>query len=848
MTARRKRRHARLNLEKLEVRETPAGVVKLDFDQDTHDFTRIMRFTGDNDSNEVLVQVTPNNNFLVQGANGTTFEVKINGNYINIGDTVDTSLLTTEQFHFPNDGTTKIIANFQGGADIFDYAGYTFGQMPRSFGDVELNMGSGNDTVKLVQATCKNLKITSSFPNAGDDNDTVIIASGGDLDLLGNDGIPDYFQGGIRGNLTIGNAVGNDSITIAATINGSVQSTFTDGSDSFRILGTSRIGKGVTITESSSTTVGTTTFSITENSRIGGDVKLENGKNDAIVTLGAAFITKSFIVNSGDGLSNSSFVLQNSKIGRDVKIRSGSREDLFIGKNLDVGLELNVSTGNGGTGADRLENVKIGTKMDFKFGNGADSLVIQNTSVGRDARIINDFGKDHIEWLGGSVGGHLIYYCGTSGNNGPADPDRFSNLNIGGNLYLDYVHGTTDVVIDQSSVHGPATYSSIGDGVVSITNSTFSNSLTYLGGGGSDALSLNGVSVQGKLAMTAGKGNADFSMTNATVGGDLSVQSNLDFINAQNPTAEFSLYDSKIGGKLSLAGSTRFTLSNIVSGKAIDLRPVSSLSIPMDTITNVRSGNDLIVWYVNPTGVNLGNAVSNLVITNTIVTEDSVIVTRKSGHFEWQGGTVGRDLFVTTGLSSQANPNRIADVTVNVTFRARCSGGRFYIDRCDLLGDAYLLTSATVGTNFAGFFVTDTTIQEGLYFDGSIGLDQLDLTNVSVNGLTWLSMGTGDDEVNITGSGRFGDKVTMKVAGASVPISTGSTQKTTDNDIIRINADDTKDITFLGGLSLDNGTGSDAVTLGQTSGRIFVLTSFAYLGIADDAVFFSPNGNLWFLF
>ena len=393
-------RRTRLGLERLEERETPAGVVTLSY------LNNVITFTGDGNptGNEVRVTALSTTRFQIDGLNSTTFFIAGAGN---VGGSIDTGKLPggAPPFAFPDNGTTALKVNFTGGPDRFEYDGTGINPTPPpanllppvGFGDVTLNMGAGNDTVVLRQFVAKNVIINSTAPTgAATDNDTFTILAGGVYDFDGNL-TPETYQGGLRGSLTVNGATGSDTVNVAARVGVNVVGKFTDANDSFVIRGESRIGGFVTVTETPTAALGINTFSIAENTQIAKYVTLTNTNNAIAATVTNSTIGGNLTLTSGSGLLGSTFDITNALIGGIASVTGGTLQDLVNVQNVGVGKDLKLTMGNGGNGTgDTINNLTIAGSVIVNYGTGNDTLSVTNSTiagnlsaVGAKARIVS---------------------------------------------------------------------------------------------------------------------------------------------------------------------------------------------------------------------------------------------------------------------------------------------------------------------------------------------------------------------------------------------------------------------------------------------------------------------------
>lgn len=500
---RRALRRTVLGLERLEARETPAGVVAANLINNT------LSFVGDGNAagNEVRVTAIANNHFEIEGLNGTTFTV----NKIAVGNKIDTSLVPN--FTFPNNGTTKIDGKFLGGPDRFEFDGFSRGQLPRQFGDVLLNMGAGNDTVLATQFIAKSVTINSTLPTVGNtDNDAITIAAGGALDL--DAGIPgtESYAGGINKNLTIMGQSGSDTTVIAATIGGNVTGTFMDAGDSLTIRGGSRIGGNLTVTETPAKLLGKNTLAISENTQIGLNVNFNNTVNAADVDVLNSSIGGNLMLNSGSGTAGSTFDLLNVLVGGNLDVKGGTLADTFFGQGVVVAKNLSVSTGDGGNGGmavpDALLQSRVAGNATFTYGKGNHSLSVLNTNVFGNVSATTGDGLDTLNYDNGVIGKNFSYTGGTGGNGGGANPDSISNLTVGGTFSVTYGSGDENLSLGSVEVHGTSAIRT-GDGVnsVHVTGALFLGTFSVTGGLGIDTVNLRAIDVIGTTSINTSGGS-----------------------------------------------------------------------------------------------------------------------------------------------------------------------------------------------------------------------------------------------------------------------------------------------------------------------------------------------------
>lgn len=500
MRSPRATRRARLNLERLEARETPAGAVTLNLINNT------FSFTGDGDAagNEVRVTATSSNNFLIEGLSGTKFVV----DGANIGGTIDTSLIP--DFAFPNNGTTKINVKFLGGPDRFEYDGFINGQEARAFADITLDMGAGNDTVFSSQFIAKNLTIKSTAPTgAATDNDTVTIAAGGLFELDPLQLGPESVGGGIRKNLTITGMTGSDLITLAATVGGNVTVALKDAADTFSLQGASRVGGNVVVTETPTTVLGANNFNIMENVQIGKNVTFTNTKNAANATLFSATIGGNLMLNATGSTAASTFTFDNTTVGGNADIKSGTGADTANVTQAAVGKNFSLAMGDGGNGAgDLLYGVNVSGNLKITYGKGADILNLANSNILASTTITGSDGQDRLTVQNNIFGKNFAYTGGAGGNFGAGTPDVIDGVRVGGTFTVTYGAGNEGLELNNSSITGAAKVTGgNGNDTINIENMVFLGHFSVIGGTGQDAITLSRVFVYGNTTVTTSGGN-----------------------------------------------------------------------------------------------------------------------------------------------------------------------------------------------------------------------------------------------------------------------------------------------------------------------------------------------------
>lgn len=597
-------RRTRLGLERLEERETPAGVVALSLASNT------LTFTGDGDAagNEVRITALSTTQFLIEGLSGTTFTV----GGVNIGATIDTGNppLGVPAFPFPNDGTTAIKATFTGGRDRFEFDGSNVNPTPNpsnvlppvGFGVVTLNMGAGNDTVILRQFVAKSVTVNSTL-TAGTDNDLVQVLAGGIFDFNG-DLTPETYLGGIRTTLIVNGQAGNDTVNIAARIAGNVTGTFRDAGDTFTIQGASRVGGAVTVTESPTTVLGTNTFSITENSQIAKNVTVTNLNNALNASVNDATVGGSLTLRAGSGLGGSNFSLNNTDVGSQLSLTGGTGADTVTAINVNTGRNLLLNMGNGGNAGDSLIGVNVGGSMTVTYGTGNDSISVQNTNVAGSLTVNGGEGIDTFFGNDLKVGLTLSLRMGNGGNGGGGD--FLSNVTTGGGLTVIYGASSGDdlLQVQNSTIAGTASVNA-GAGLdrFNLSDSNFNRGFSYIGGlGGNGGIVapdvVADVFVAGTFRVTYGAGNEELQMSTSTISGAATIL-------GANGNDVFSLNFVKFLSSLAITGGIGVDAINAANLLVVGATRLTT-SGGDDTVNITQSGQ-----YQGRVTINTGGAGSD---------------------------------------------------------------------------------------------------------------------------------------------------------------------------------------------------------------------------------------------
>lgn len=580
-TRRSSAHRARLGLELLEARETPAGVVTLS------EVNNTITLIGDGDAagNEVQVLASANGNFQLNGLNGTTFLV----NKANVGASIDTSAIAG--FAFVSD-VTKLSVKFLGGPDRFEYDGVTNGQPIRKFSDIVIDTGAGNDTVLLRQFIGKTLTINSAAPAVGNtDNDVVTVAAGGVLELDPLVVGAESYSGGVRTNLTINGQTGNDTALLAVNAGGTITGNFKDAGDSFTLKGNSRIGGSVIVNETPTTVLGVNAFTIDETVEISQNVTFNNLNNAANALVRNTNIAGNLLINSGSGVGGSTYTIKTVNVGGNLDVKDGPLADTLIIDGFAASKNVALTMGAGGSVNDLVNAVVIQGNFSATYGAGDDSFALKFSTISGNATITNSDGDDRLNVFGCSIDRNFTYNGGNGGNGGPGSPDVLT-ATIGGTCNVAYGSGNDALTVEFSIINA-ATTIKMGEGTNRLTcpTSTFMGSFTFTGGLSADTFNATGMQVFGTSSITTGGGNDVVNITvQARFKGKLTLNtggagSDNDTINLQADSGKESQF---LGGVSVNTGAGNDTTNiGTAAGKVYLFNGLTypNITAPLDVVT-----------------------------------------------------------------------------------------------------------------------------------------------------------------------------------------------------------------------------------------------------------------------
>jgi len=456
---------ARLGLERLEERETPA-IVTVTLTNGS------MTLTSDGGSEVISVFEVGVGRFDVVGGGSTQVRLGKAG----------TPMVSLHDLAV----TGNITATFGSGDDNFDMRQ----NLLTLLGDITINMGAGSDSVVLEKIQGRNLTVNQANPAAGAlDNDYVEIRGCA-----------------LRGSATLNNFVGADYVTIDGFLNaddsfvdagvaGSLNINNRLGSDYVEI-DDARIGGGLTINNTAGTGFGN--FVEVDDSYIGRNLR---------------------IASPGNVLSE--IRIEESYIGGAVSVTSGSPSLGFTRIEVDesfIGLSATIT---GGSGNDSI-NIEgsYGTTLMVDAGNGTNDMTFAEVRTGGSATVKGGSGNDVIRsTFNLDIGGNAIFNLGNGTNRlelGYGQPD--DRVLVGGNLNVTGGTGQDTLVFWPVLIHG-TTAVNLGAGNDELGMNSgrnyFGGTATFNFGAGDDALSINEGTFLGNLTIVLGAGADKLFIGNA---------------------------------------------------------------------------------------------------------------------------------------------------------------------------------------------------------------------------------------------------------------------------------------------------------------------------------------------
>lgn len=555
----------RLGLERLEARDNPTGVVNISFANNAITLTGDGNATGNNVTMTATGNDTNNNSqFTFTSGAGTQFSV--NGGPLQAS--VDTA--NVGGFFFPNNGSTKLIANFGAGNDTFFYDGAENSTIfVRAFGDISVNTGAGGDVILLYSMFGKNVAV-----NTGSSSDSLLVKSGG---IVG--GTP--YNGGASGSFTATLGTGSDFVDMAISTNKNVSINAADAGDQIYANYTSRIGGSLLINVASTPVPGTTVVGIGNGtggaagvSKIADDLIIKNGNNSISLSLGAANqplnIGRNLQVTSGsDTVIGSVYNLTSVNVGKAISVTGGAGIDRLNNGSLNSGTSMTFNMGNGGNGAgDVVGSLNVGSNLVMNYGSGNDIISIGYADVGGSTTINAGAGLDTLSTQFIYSGTTFAYNGGEGGNGGIGNPD----------------------VINLSSCKGNVTITSGGGNDAFIIAGQLLKNLTVSTGSGNDTVNLNEIIVLGNLAVTTGLGDDTVNAAGLLILGSTSILTGggSDTL-SMNGTSSYHL---RVTINLGGAGTDNDTLSIAPANAGEELLMLKGLSVVSGLGSDILNGGN----------------------------------------------------------------------------------------------------------------------------------------------------------------------------------------------------------------------------------------------------------------
>ncbi len=351
----RSRRNTVADVQSLETRQMPTGVVTARFDAINDDLV----LSGDRLNNDITLTSNALNGFSVTGNNGTS--IRFNNQLTAPGIPVQ---ITFAQLR-------DITVSLGNGNDVF----LMQSEQPTAIRHLSVWTGLGNDAVAVQEFANSQLDITGTlYVNTDGGSDRVdIIATDainvtGNINILtgsGNDAV------GIIDNAKFGAVVGANLAATVANIQAIVDDSNAFGNQAIAVTGSVSISTGV----------GEDSIAV-----LGVDVTKDLAINAAGGTRDAAVVSNA-VVGGTVGLWETDLAyMQNANIGGDLRFRGLGSKDRFVIDSTAIGRNFDVQMG---TGADELfvgATVTVGFNATWRGGLGKNQLVNNSLVVAKIKR------------------------------------------------------------------------------------------------------------------------------------------------------------------------------------------------------------------------------------------------------------------------------------------------------------------------------------------------------------------------------------------------------------------------------------------------------------------------------
>lgn len=459
---------ARLSLESLETRETPAGVVNVTLSGGTI----TLRGDGNAFGNQVELVETAQNTYDIVGEDGTLLRLN-NGPLVAV---------------IPNVIITRNInATFGAGPDRFEYTGNFLATLD----DFNLNMGGGDDTVTIDPVFGRSLNINQGIAFYGTtDNDTITVRSGGAA-----------HPGGFRGGVTLNNYAGQDVVDLQIGVMLGLKVNNQGGGDTVSLT-QSTIGQSIHLGNTNAQVAGNTIE--VQSVSAGGGLVIQNPGNFPMTT-----------------------TVNDVALGGNLSITNGS-----INPAASVTSIIGVATAggivvNGGNGWDDVDilAVVVGGGITVNSGNGLNTYDLIMANAGGPLNYLGTNGNDIVNVTATRAGAGK-FTLGFGDNGLYFNGDIANPIQLAGPLTISFGGGFDQLLMSWMFVHG-ATQIGMGQGTnfVSVAGGGFyGGNFVLQGGPQSDTVDINAepaanILFQRNLQMRFGLGLDTLNM--GTAGGQV---------------------------------------------------------------------------------------------------------------------------------------------------------------------------------------------------------------------------------------------------------------------------------------------------------------------------------------
>lgn len=348
----RSRRNTVADVQSLETRQMPTGIVTARFDAINLDLV----LSGDRQANDITVTSNALNGVSVTGNNGTS--IRFNNQLTAAGTPVQ---ITLGQIR-------DISASLGNGDDVF----LMESQEPTAVRNLTVWTGQGNDSVAVQEFANSKLDITGNlYINTESGNDRVDIIATDAIDVTGNVTILTGAGNdavGLIDNAKFGAVVGANLAATVANIRAIVDDSNTFGNQAISVDGNVAINTGI----------GDDAVAV-----LGIDVTKDLSINAAGGSKDAAVVSNAVVGGSAGLWETDLAYMQNSNIGGDLQFRGLASKERFVIESTSIGNNFDVRMG---TGADELfvgATVTVGLNATWRGGLGKNQLVNNSNIVAK---------------------------------------------------------------------------------------------------------------------------------------------------------------------------------------------------------------------------------------------------------------------------------------------------------------------------------------------------------------------------------------------------------------------------------------------------------------------------------